>query len=264
MENIDDVYKVCSCAFNLSSNSDQLLYKKGIELRSQWIFDFQERHGPCLKIAYLDEKPVAQIQFLPEEKIPFIHDTRKNVVSIQCIYSPFPETQRKGAATALLKELIEECNSGLKSLGNESCNFIVTRPFPTEGRISHPNFYHKNGFKLGHNEMFLELNGEYIARNVPDFHPHVEDLGRSIIFFNHSCEWGPYFAYTVNTILQEINPSNPIEILNVWESPQEFIKRNIQKITGGRVIVNGQLMSGGHFWYNREAFIQDLEEKLGT
>ena len=78
----------------------------------------------------MDGKPVAQILFYPEETMPYIREPRKDVIHLQCIYSPFPDTQRKRAGAALMRVLINECETGLSCLGGRSCSFLVTRPFP--------------------------------------------------------------------------------------------------------------------------------------
>jgi len=95
-----------------------------------------KQQGPCAKIAYQDGRPFAQIQFCPEEMMPHVSDPRKDVVSILCTYSPIPEAQRKGGATTLVKTLLEECDSGLSCFGGMPCRFVVTLPFPVDGKQS--------------------------------------------------------------------------------------------------------------------------------
>jgi hypothetical protein len=107
-----------------------------MEVRRRWLIDMSEQHGPCAKIAYLGGRPVAQILFCPEENVPYINDPRRDVVDILCTYNPFPEGQRKGVATALVKNLLEECDSGLSCLRGVPCRFVVTLPFPPDGKAS--------------------------------------------------------------------------------------------------------------------------------
>lgn len=264
-KNLDDVFKICACAFEISSQNkfDCLLYKNGLEKRSRWLLDMFEHYGPCAKIAYLDGKPVAQIQFCPEETIPYISASRKDVVTIICTYSPFLEAQRKGAATALVKDLVDECDSGLDCLGGKPCRFLVTLPFPVcEGTLSLTEFYKKNGFIQGHKEMFLEIKGEYVPKEVPDYNPLLEDLDRTIILYNPACDWGYFYASKVEELIQGIDPDHPIDIYNIWENPEEYMKRSLQRVTTGKTIVKGQTTSGGIFWANREAFRREVEEAL--
>ena len=263
-ENLDDVFKICGYAYKISpgNKEDTALHEEAVEARRRWLVDMMARHGPCAKIAYLDEKPVAQILFCPEEAISFIRDPRRDVVSILCIYSPFPETQRRGAATALVKDLVEECSSGLHSLDQRPCRFIVTQPFPTMGRSSCTALYKSCGFGQGHKEMFLEVSDGYEARERPDYRALPGDLGKTSIFYNPACEWGHFYAVTAERILQGIDPDHPVEVHSTWGSPEEFIRRSIQRVTAGRTIVNGQRIPGGVFWTDRDAFIQEVREAL--
>lgn len=256
-ENLEDVFKICS-----HNRFDGPLHKKGIEVRRRWLIDMLKKHGTCTKIAYIDGRPVAQIQFYPEETIPYIRDPRKDVVNLQCIYNPFPEAQRKGAGTALMKALVDECHTGLNCLGGRPCSFVVTRPFPHEGDLPLSEFYKKFGFRQGHQEMFLEINREYVQRETPEYHPLPEDLGRAIILYNSNCEWGYFFAFKVKELLQGIDPGLPLELFNNWERPEAFMKRSIDRVTSGRTIVNSQLVKSGVFWTDREAFRRLVKESL--
>ena len=144
-QNLEDVFEICSRAFEICSHNkfDCLLYKKGMEVRRRWLIDMLEQQGPCAKIAYLDGKPVDQIQFCLEETISYINDPREDVVNIICTYNPIHEARRKGAATALVKTLVDECYLGLNCLGGKPCRFVVTLPFPQEGKLSLTEFYKK-------------------------------------------------------------------------------------------------------------------------
>ena len=221
-----------------------------------------EQQGPCAKIAYLDGRPVAQIVFCPEEMIPYIRDPRKYVVNIVCTYSPFPEAQRKGVATALVKNLLEECDSGLSCLGGRPCRFVVTLSFPQEGKLSLTEFYKKNGFRQGHKEMFLEIKEEYVPREIPEYSPLLGDLDKTIILYNPACEWGYFYASKVEELIQEMDPDHPVEIYNIWERPEEYMKRSLHRVTAGRAIVKAQVIGGGIFWTDREAFRREVEEAL--
>jgi GNAT superfamily N-acetyltransferase len=263
-ENLEDVFKICASAYKISSpnSSEGLLHEKGVDVRRRWLIDMLEQHGPCAKIAYLDGRPVAQIVFCPEEAIPYIREPRKDVVDILCTYSPFPEAQRKGVARALVKDLVDECDSGLSCLGGRPCRFVVTLPFPREGRQSLIDFYEKYGFRQGFKEKFLEIKEGYVTRENPDYHPLPGDLDRTVLLYNPACEWGYFYAFKVEDLIRGMDPDHPIEIHNIWERPEEFTKRSIQRVTAGRVIVKGQNIIPSHFWYDREAFLRNVEEAL--
>ena len=263
-ENLEDVFKVCGRAFEISPHNefDYLLYKKGKEIRRRWLTDMLEQHGHCIKIAYLDGKPLAQIQFCPEEVIPYIRNPRKDVLNIMCVFNPIPEAQRKGVASELVRTLANECNLGLSYLDGRPGSFLATLPFPTMGRFSLTKFYEKNGFKQGHKEMYLEIKGEYVTREIPEFRPLNRDLDRTILLYNPACEWGYFYAYKIKEIVQRIAHNHPVEIYNVWENPEEYIKRSMDRVTAGRAIVKGRVASGGIFWTDRDAFCREIKELL--
>jgi GNAT superfamily N-acetyltransferase len=260
-ENLEDVFKICSSNRVFAPIDDPIL-KKAREVKKRWILDVLERYGPCSKIAYLDGRPVSQLLFYPEEAIPYINAPRKNVVKLQCIYNPFPEFQRKGVATALMKALVDECHTGLDCLGGKTCSFLMTLLFPHEGDLPLDEFYEKYGFKQGKGEMFLEIDGKYVQREIPEYHPLPEDRNKAVILYNPACEWGYFFAYKVKELLQGIDPVYPVEIFNIWERPEGYLKRPLKRIVSGHAIVNSQLISGGVFWTDREAFLRNVEKVM--
>jgi len=260
-----DVFEICSHAFEISPRNqfDCLLHNRGVEVRNRWLNDRLVQQGPSAKIAYLDGDPVAQIQFWPEEMIPYSREPRKDVVSIICIYSPIPEAQRKGAASTLVKSLVEECHLGLECLDGKPCSYVVTLPFPRTAVQLLTDFYEKCGFKQSRGEMFLEITGRYVAKEMTDFQPLHGDLDRTIILYNPACEWGCFYAYKVEEFIQSVDPEHPIEKYNIWEQPESYKKRYLQRVTAGQAIVKGQLISGGIFWTDREVFHREVVEALG-
>ena len=258
-ENLEDVFKICS-----RNRFNGPFHRKGMEVRKHWLLDMLEKSGPCVKIAYLDGRPVAQIVFYPEDTIPYISDPREDVVHLQCIYNPFPEAQRRGVGAALMKALVDECKSGLSSLGGRLCSFLVTRPFAHEGDLPLSEFYEKYDFRQGSQEMFLEIEGKYVDRGTPEYRPLPEDRGKIIVLYNPACEWGTFLAYKVEEISKEIDPDLPVEIFNIWEKPEAFMKRPIDRVTSGRVIANAKLLEGGLFWSDQNAFRRVLKEALDT
>jgi GNAT superfamily N-acetyltransferase len=261
-ENFEDVFKVCSWNRPFAPKDDPTL-EKGREIKRRWILDMLEKHGPCTKIAYLDERPVAQILFYPEETIPFNHDPRRDVLHLQCIFNPFPEAQRKGVADALMKELLEECKSGLKCMGGRPCSFVVIKTFPHEGQLPLDTFYSKYGFKQGNQEMYLEIVGEYIPRNILENRRLPEDRGRALNFYNPPCEWGYFYAVKVRELLKEIDPDLPVEILDLWERPEEYMKRSHKQQIAARTIINTWEPDPFLFWIDKEAFRRNAIESLG-
>lgn len=260
-ENLDDVFEICSGHRAFAPRDDPTL-EKGVEIKRQLLLDMLDRHRPCGKIAYLDGKPAAQILFHPEETIPYIHDPRKDAIHLQCIYSPFPGSQRRGAGAALMKDLVDECKTGLSCLRGRPCSFLVTRPFPHEGDLSLSEFYGKYGFRQGSQEMFLEIKGDYVPREASEYNPLPEDLDKTIILYNPLCEWGYFAAHKIKELIQELDQDLPVKAFNIWERPEEYTKRPLQRVTSARVIVNTQV-NNISFWTNREAFLRNVKEILG-
>ena len=241
---------------------DNPILEKGRELRRRWLLDMSKRHGPCTKIAYLDEKPVAQILFYPEETMPYLHNPRKGVIYLKCIYNSFPEARGKGVGAALLKALIDECHTGLDCLGGRPCRFAVTQPFPHEGNLPLGDFYGKYGFKQGHQEMFLEIKGKYVPREIPEYRSLREDSGKVILTYNPDCEFGYFFATTARELIQGKYPDLPIETYNSWDRPEEYKKRPHLPLIAGSTIANAQIINSFVFWTDPKAYLQNVEEAL--
>jgi len=248
--NVGDVFKVCS-----HGRLDDPLQRRGIELKRSWLLEMLEDRGPCTKIAYLDDRPVAQILFYPEEAIPYIDHPRRGVVLLHCAYNPFPEAQGRGAGTALLESLIDDCRTGLPCLGGGSCRFIAARPFNTGVGVPLSAFYAANGFKMAGREMFLEVMAPYQPRRPAEYRPLPEDRGRAVLFYNRICEWSYPFAIQVEELLGEIDPGLPVELIDEWRRPKESMRRGNQWL-----VVNAAHIRS--FWTQREAFRREVEEAL--
>lgn len=262
-ENIDDVFKICSWNRLYASTEDPLLVKSR-EFKRWWLLDMLEKYGPCTKIAYLDGKPVAQTLFYPEETVPYLHNPRKDVLNLLCVYNPLPETQRKGVGAALMKALLDEGHTGLDCLGGKPCRFVVTRPFPHEGELPITDFYEKYGFKQGHQEMFLEIKEKYVPMNIPELSPLPEDYGRTILLYNINCEWGYWYAMMVRELIQSKHPDHPIEVFNSWKEPDEYMKRGGSWMgIAAAILVNAKVPENPLLiYYDRDAFLRNVEEAM--
>ena len=264
-ENLEDVVDICSGNRpweTIGIDKDNPILEKGRELKRPWLLDMSERYGSCVKIAYLDEKPVAQVLFYPEEAMPYLHNPRKDVIYLKCIYNSVPEARGKRIGAALLKALINECHTGLDCLGGKPCRFVVTRPFPHEGDLPLGDFYEKYGFKQNNQEMFLEIKAKYMPREIPEYRPLPEDRGRIILTYNPDCEWGYFFATTARQLIQDKYPDLPIETYNNWEKPEEYKKRPHLPLIAASTIVNAQVINSFVFWTDRKAYLRNVEEAL--
>lgn len=249
-ENLDDVFRVCSY-----NRLDDPLQMEGIELKRKWLREIIEEHATCTKIAYLDEKPVAQVLYYPERIAPFLAHPREGVVVLHCCYNPFKEAQGKGVGSALLQSLIRECREGLPILGRAPCTFLVAQPFTTGTGVPLGEFYEKNGFKQGEDEMYLEITGEYLPKRFTGYYPLPEDLGRAVMFYDSMCEWGYPFAVRVKESLRGIDPNLVVKLIDKWREPEEYIRRG-----GKQLLVNAKPIES--FWTEKESFRREVEGAL--
>lgn len=67
-KNIDDLILVCS-----SKRLNDPIHQQGIALRKRWLRHMLAKYGVVAKIAYYNEKPVAQISYYPKKQIRLKH-----------------------------------------------------------------------------------------------------------------------------------------------------------------------------------------------
>jgi len=261
-DNLNDIFQVCkgvADAFNIPENDFVI---KGKEKRIKWLKSMLNEYGPCTKIAYIDGKPVAQLLYYPEKAMRYIKNRRENVIHIQCIVSPFPETQRLGVGSALLSKLIDECRQGIEILDWEKCSYLVAYPFPSVIGIPFSEFYFKMGFNQGEDEYYKEISSRYYPRKKEEYIPLIEDKDKVILFYNPTCEFGFYYVNAVKKVLEENFENLPVKIFNVWEDYEEYLKRPQQTIVVGRATVNQQTVNDFLFWEDVDAWLIEIRDRL--
>jgi hypothetical protein len=261
--NIEDVFDICSLNRSFAPRIGPILLE-GRNLKKKWLMDMLALYGSCTKIAYFKEKPTAQILFYPEEAMPFLTKPRKDTIYLQCIFNPISKFQRRGVGGTLIKSLIKECNEGLNCLEGKKCNFIITKPFLHEGTLPLKEFYSKYGFKQTNNEMYLEITENYVSRDIPPFQQISEDQGKIILSYVPRCEWGYYYAISAKNILKEVYPEVNIIMNNVWEYPEEFMKRPHQNLIAGSTIADAKLVNDSFFWVDKENYLRNVEKAMKT
>jgi hypothetical protein len=248
--NLEDVFRVCS-----HGKLDDPLQQKGIELRRSWLRRILRDNVSCSKIAYLDSAPVAQLLFYPEESAPFIPQPRRGVVLLRCVYNPFKEAQGKGASTALVKNLIEECRGDPPYLKGVRCRFIASEAFNTGEGTPMEKFYASNGFEKKNGEMALLINGTYTPTSKLDYHPNESDRGKAIALYNPTCEYSYPFATRVRDLLNSIYPKLTVKLINQWEDPAESIRLGNHWLT-----VNGTPIVSS--WNEKESLIKEIKQAV--
>jgi hypothetical protein len=213
--NVDDIFRVCS-----NGGLDNPLQMQGIELRRRWRLGMIRRLGTCAKVAYLDERPVAQLLFYPESAAPFIPKSREGVVLLRCVYNPFEEARGKGASTALVKSLLVDCAGSPKFLGGKRCAFVASEPFNTGEGVPMEKFYAASGFERRGDEMIYKVGGEYLPPAKPRWAPQKSDTEKAITLYNPTCEYSYVFATRTRDILRSIYPELQVDIVDQWEKPE--------------------------------------------
>jgi hypothetical protein len=221
--NIDDLIHVCS-----AKKLNDPIHQQGMKLKRKWLREMLSNYGSVAKIAYLGNKPVAQILYYPEEADATKAFKRKNVLVIHCIYNPNSEAQKLGIGTKLLQSLIQDAKNRRTCLGNRSCIFLLAKAFNTGEYLPLPNFYMKSNFisMPEENLFYLPIDGQYApVPSVGDYEALVEDRGRAVVFYGPICQFGYPFAKQIEELVQEVEPNMKIEMINDWEKPEESIKR---------------------------------------
>jgi len=221
--NIDDLIHVCS-----SSRLSDPIHQQGVNQKKQWLTEMLSKYGSCAKIAYYNDKPVAQILYYPEEADVTKAFKRENILVINCIYNPSADAQKLGIGTRLLQSVIQDAKQRKTCLGNRPCRFILAKVFDAGELLPMPQFYKKNGFLSTSEENLLYLPIESSYEPAPPtggYGPLPEDKNRAIIFYGPMCQFGYPFAKRIEEIIREVAPNIKIEMINEWEKPEEAIKR---------------------------------------
>jgi hypothetical protein len=180
--------------------------------------------GPVAKIAYLNSKPVAQIMFYPETALPYLSQQRENVIRVECAYNAFPESRGKGIGDSLMESLVTDCKL------DKDCRFLVAEAFNTGEGVSLEEYYKRNGFLEGEDELYLRINAEYKPKMKQEFKPFQEDKNKAMLFYNRNCEFSYRFTMITKKVLNEVDPNLKIEIIDMWEHPETSIKRRNELI----------------------------------
>jgi GNAT superfamily N-acetyltransferase len=251
--NIEDLIHVCS-----SKRLSDPAHVKGVEIKKRWLLDMLKRFGSVAKIAYLDDRPVAQILYYPEDSNPTSLSTRKGVLNILCIYNPIPAAQRLGIGNRLLQSVIEDAKQGKICLGNETCTFIVTKAFDTGESLCLSEFYKKHGFLKAENDelLYLPIHGTYEQnRSTGEYRPLLEDRNKALVFYSPQCQFSYQFATRISETIKEVAPEVSIELINADERPEEFLKRK-----GCSLIVNARPIRT--FFMETEKFKEEIRQAI--
>jgi len=252
--NVEDLICVCS-----SKRLSDPIHQEGVKLKRQWLREMLRKCGPCAKIAYYNNKPVAQILYYPEEADVTRAFRRENVLVINCIYNPTEEAQKLGIGTRLLQSLIQDAEQRKTCLGSRPCKFILAKAFNAGEFLPMPEFYKKNGFLTtpNGNLLYFLIDGSYEpVKPMGEYTPLPEDRNKALIFYSPICQFAYQFAKKIEETIKEVAPRLEIELINEWEKPKESIKRK-----NWWLIVKAKPIQT--FFMNTAKFKEEIKQAVG-
>jgi GNAT superfamily N-acetyltransferase len=252
--NMDDLIYVCS-----SKRLEDLVHQQGMKLKREWLREMLNKWGHVAKIAYLNDKPAAQILFFPEEADVTKAFRREGVLVVQCVYNTATEAQKLGIATKLLQSVIQDAKQRKSCLGNRPCRFMLAKAFNTGEFLPLPEFYKKNGFATTPEEsvLCLPIEGNYEPTMPAGQHePLPEDRNQAVVFYGPACQFGYPFAKKIEGLVHEVALQLRVNLVNEWEQPEESIKRKNWWLT-----VNAKPIHT--FFMNTEKFKEEVRQALG-
>ena len=123
--------------------------ERTVTITKEWLRSVYSRFGPCIKVAYVDGKPVAMVQYAPRDIFPHVKDpdAHKTII-IHCIYVADKEYLKRGIGRKLIEALIDDLRKPHPYLNGERFEKIEAvagrrRPGPA-GPVE---FFTKLGFK---------------------------------------------------------------------------------------------------------------------
>ncbi len=186
------------------------------------------QYGSIVKIAYQNEKPVAQILYYPEEANITNISRRRDVLFILCIYNPTSATQKRGISTRLLQSVIQDARQRKTCLGNKPCKFILTKAFNTGESLPLPEFFNKRGFLPTAEEdiLYFPIEGSYEpAEPLGEYEPLIENRNKAVILYSPNCQVSYAFARKTEELVKEVVPNIRVGLVNQKEKPEESVKR---------------------------------------
>lgn len=137
--------------------------ERTVAMTKKWLKKVYSKFGPCVKVAYVDNKPVAMVQYAPMDIFPHIDkpDAHKTVV-VHCVYVAKKEYGRKGIGRKLLESLIQDLRRPHPYLNGGRFERIVAiagkgRPGPA----GPAEFFYKMGFtdveQLGESDVLVQF-----------------------------------------------------------------------------------------------------------
>ncbi len=216
LESFNDVLYVCSIGKAMRSD-----YIKGAESKREWFEEITKICGSVCKVAYLDDKPVAQITFYPYHLDPLYRGLNGKALVIHCIYCPFKNAQRKGISKLLVNLIVNEA----KKQGYE---FVIANAFDTGEFLPMPKFYEKIGFKKMRDlddHYYLSISSKEPRMEASSYKEDSSARNKAIIFYSRVCHVFYPFSIAIRNGIKKILPNYEIELIDYWEHPELFLRK---------------------------------------
>jgi GNAT superfamily N-acetyltransferase len=230
-KNVDDALDVCA----FPSVGNESSYQKGCEIRKKWLMNLYRTVGPCAKIAYIANKPVGAIEYTPLHVIPYFRTKRRDALYVHCMYVP-KRYRHRGVGSALLDSLINEMSKPNRLFRQVPCEMLVTSASKIHGYNQVGLFKHK-GFRRikGNADVGLVLPLSDMLKDmkldIPSSKPRTVKERGVKIFLKPTCQ---YCMYTnermIKAEIRKVNKEIPIEECNLWDFPEEAIRRRITSV----------------------------------
>jgi len=122
--------------------------ERTVMITRDWLRKVYSKFGSCVKVAYIDNRPVAMVQYAPMDIFPHVNkpDAHKTIV-IHCIFVPDEKYEGKGIAKKLMESLIQDLRKPHPYLNGGRFEKIVA--VAGKGRLGPAGpaeFFYKMGF----------------------------------------------------------------------------------------------------------------------
>jgi len=173
--------------------------------------------------------------------IPYLRTRRKDALYIHCIYVP-KRYRHRGIGSALLDSLIEEMSKPNKLFRKARCRMLVTSARKIQG-YTQVGLFKRKGFRRikGNADVGLVLplsnDIEDMRLDIPSLRPPTMKERGVKIFFKPTCQYCKLTNEMIKTEIRKVNKKIRIEEHDLWEYPDEAIRRRITYVA---TYINGK------------------------
>jgi GNAT superfamily N-acetyltransferase len=138
--------------------------EEAARMTKNWLRKVYQRFGSCVKVAYVEGKPVGMVQYAPRDLFPHVDQPEVHwTILIHCIYLPDKKHNGRGVGRSLIEALIRDLQKPHPYLNGgrfKRIEAIAGRGRP--GPAGPLGFFMKLGFKpikdLGEYDVLVRLD----------------------------------------------------------------------------------------------------------